>query len=892
MPAIPLHRRNVRGDIDALATYFGPRSGPGAGGDDVALDGSNQASWVPNPAGDATQDITGHFNLAGTYSYKINGVDINNCIILFSGSSAIYANNDTGMAAAIAAASSGDTIWLSPCVLTGNYTIPAGVTVVGKSIEDCMFTGQVTLSDGAIGANFAVELSADSGADIVGIVGSASGTAILNNVKIEVSQAGAGDACGIQGAAGDIMGWNCDISAISVGGDGYAVLPGAGQITLESGIVYGSTTALGDAVEGADWVAGAEISTGAITVTSSAGATVSGLVVGNKYSIEAYNGPWDRGTHYDPEYTYRLSNDGGASWSAGYLGMENNGTLRLNAPAWVDKAEEVDTYYARCYFVASTTSIAIRVGEDGEWHDNTGTLSWRLSSATFTVGTSAVQVHAVAGGQDGTPLLGDRAARDVIDFPDLHATDIAAGQHLRHLPIPTIEGNVAQVIDNDGTLIWSEQEILSDAENITYTPDVLSDWDGDADPGNVDGALDQLAERVDDVENIAVHTHAFQEDKSAGCNGVTVAFSTTYVFASGTTMVFLNGLLQCPGVGNDYTEDAGETGITFVTAPLAGDLLLIAYVRASGGAAITTPVDIYIDDDGDDDTGDGTVGNPYATMVKALSLLPDDIRSSATIHVADGTYAEGIDIRRFRCQDPVLLKITGNTTTPANVEFTGLAVGTIGAAVYGKVNVEFEGIEINVTATVGISVFSHAYLVIDRCIVTGTISESCITVIEHSTLRIYGDVTLSGCGYRSLNVGNFGNCGLKSGTLTIIGDGANTEAIYIGYKGQMVCGWVTGIHIVIQEVKKGIVACLGSIFQHYAATGSITIDNTSTPANSVACESADSSSFSTNQAITIDHFTTGFHAWCVAYLEAIGSRTLTNVGTASSYSLGGVIYLP
>lgn len=39
-----------------------------------------------------------------------------------------------------------------------------------------------------------------------------------------------------------------------------------------------------------------------------------------------------------------------------------------------------------------------------------------------------------------------------------------------------------------------------DAANITYTPLVNADWDGDVDPGNVDDALDQLAERVDDNE--------------------------------------------------------------------------------------------------------------------------------------------------------------------------------------------------------------------------------------------------------------------------------------------------------------------------------------------------------------------------------------------------------
>lgn len=47
----------------------------------------------------------------------------------------------------------------------------------------------------------------------------------------------------------------------------------------------------------------------------------------------------------------------------------------------------------------------------------------------------------------------------------------------------------------------------SDASIITYTPLVLTDWDGDADPGDVDNALDQLAERTDDLENPAAHVH-------------------------------------------------------------------------------------------------------------------------------------------------------------------------------------------------------------------------------------------------------------------------------------------------------------------------------------------------------------------------------------------------
>lgn len=44
---------------------------------------------------------------------------------------------------------------------------------------------------------------------------------------------------------------------------------------------------------------------------------------------------------------------------------------------------------------------------------------------------------------------------------------------------------------------------MVDAGDVTYTPTVATDWDSDTDPGDVDEALDQLAERVDDLEGAA-----------------------------------------------------------------------------------------------------------------------------------------------------------------------------------------------------------------------------------------------------------------------------------------------------------------------------------------------------------------------------------------------------
>ena len=50
------------------------------------------------------------------------------------------------------------------------------------------------------------------------------------------------------------------------------------------------------------------------------------------------------------------------------------------------------------------------------------------------------------------------------------------------------------------TYIDNQDAGQDDASEITYTPDDVNDWDGDVDPGNVNGALDQLASRVTSEE--------------------------------------------------------------------------------------------------------------------------------------------------------------------------------------------------------------------------------------------------------------------------------------------------------------------------------------------------------------------------------------------------------
>lgn len=71
-----------------------------------------------------------------------------------------------------------------------------------------------------------------------------------------------------------------------------------------------------------------------------------------------------------------------------------------------------------------------------------------------------------------------------------------------------------------------------------------------------------------------------RETPSGTVNGSNVTFTLAFTPVSGTEQVFLNGILQEPGAGNDYTI-SGAT-ITYLTAPIGGgtpDKIRVSYIK-------------------------------------------------------------------------------------------------------------------------------------------------------------------------------------------------------------------------------------------------------------------------------------------------------------------------
>jgi phage-related tail fiber protein len=80
------------------------------------------------------------------------------------------------------------------------------------------------------------------------------------------------------------------------------------------------------------------------------------------------------------------------------------------------------------------------------------------------------------------------------------------------------------------------------------------------------------------VHNVLKATdYVVRESPTGSVNGSNVAFTLAYTPVSGAESVFLNGILQEPGAGNDYTISTNT--ITFADAPVSGDRIRVSYIK-------------------------------------------------------------------------------------------------------------------------------------------------------------------------------------------------------------------------------------------------------------------------------------------------------------------------
>ena len=331
-------------------------------------------------------------------------------------------------------------------------------------------------------------------------------------------------------------------------------------------------------------------------------------------------------------------------------------------------------------------------------------------------------------------------------------------------------------------------------------------------------------------------------------------------------------------------------------APVTSVNGMTGAVTTTGAATPSaTPTNYYIATTGND-SNVCSVGSKCLTLAHALSLVPTIIDHPFIINVADGSYAEPINLAGFITSQQGSIKILGNTTTPANVTFTGtvscnfpdsLAPYTVDACL-PTVNAILSGLKMSGAGTSRGLLAYAGNVLLDNFTMASTSTFAGIQVALRGTLGMTGVVVVNSFG--SAATGLYGNqssyIGQYGGTVTITGATGNNTQTGIGINANTVYdmhqGAAGSVHIF--GVQTGIFLGRGSQFINLISTAvpSISITNIATPTASTGIYASANATYQSNPgSLSMDHFTTCLLTDGISLIVQ-KSATTTNCGTVAS----------
>lgn len=353
-------------------------------------------------------------------------------------------------------------------------------------------------------------------------------------------------------------------------------------------------------------------------------------------------------------------------------------------------------------------------------------------------------------------------------------------------------------------------------------------------------------------------------------------------------------------------------------------------ISTGGGALaarnVTQNVDYYVSKTGNDANG-CTSGAQCLTLARALSLIPQVLQYQYVIHVGDGTYNEPIDTYGFigvgmgslptgSGTHMTSIEILGNTTTPANVVFTGAAqcdsVFTSIGCMSGSGKIILHGLKLTgsnrniVTCQNGVVEFNKVVIV-----QTGGPTINGLGFLAFGCRwNMEGDFTISGfdapdpmpTGGAAIQMqqGSVGT--INGGALLMTGpgvsggaDGTTCIALENGANSLVVTGFASATSITCNQVNNAFWIAANSVFEAAVAT-TVTLSNSGTPTNSYAILMSANGTFymAFGANLVIDHWSTCFFAQGQSIMtqgEYGGSRSVTNCGTVSTLNDGSVLAL-
>ena len=154
----------------------------------------------------------------------------------------IYSATEAGLNAALAAAVSGDAVFLPACTISGNQSVPDGVSLVGIDRKRCVLSGRITMGMNSALGEVSVTRSGSS-SSMSGVVLDNGGARLFDCI-VSVTNSG-GDAYGVLANEG-VVGYadDCIVSATG-SGDGYGYYASKSEIHVQGGSADGSTAPVG-----------------------------------------------------------------------------------------------------------------------------------------------------------------------------------------------------------------------------------------------------------------------------------------------------------------------------------------------------------------------------------------------------------------------------------------------------------------------------------------------------------------------------------------------------------------------------------------------------------------------------------------------------------------------
>lgn len=271
--------------------------------------------------------------------------------------------------------------------------------------------------------------------------------------------------------------------------------------------------------------------------------------------------------------------------------------------------------------------------------------------------------------------------------------------------------------------------------------------------GDVFGAKDANSKALKDSDAVAGNLAKFDANGNPVDSGIDPDTK-----ADKDSDAVENNLAKFDSSGNPI-----DSGIASNTVPIATTADLTFYVNSSTGS----------------DENDGSSGSPFATIAKAISLIPQIVNHEVTINLADGSYSEGITLEGYIGNGSI--RIMGNTTTPTDVVISGQVFLTLCTTPLTVTGLK--------TTYVGESAFavSHClnWIYLDYLVATDSVGAntfSGLSVSASSHVRVnnstfsnkYYGISLSNTSsvFSSTNSGTGNNTGLRAVASIIFKNGA------------------------------------------------------------------------------------------------------------------------